>query len=91
MNTMSHKELERTLKAFANKRRLAIVQLIQKRKEISVGDVAREIRVSIKATSKHLALLSGVGVLDKEQRGTNMFYRLASDMPDPARKILSFL
>jgi DNA-binding transcriptional ArsR family regulator len=91
MNAVGHKELERILKAFANKRRLAIVQLVQKRKEISVGNVAREIHVSIKATSRHLALLSGAGVLDKEQRGLQMFYRLAPDMPDLARKILPFL
>ncbi len=85
------KDLERVLKAFANRRRLAITQLIQKKKEMSVGSIAGEIRLSLKATSKHLAVLMGANVLEREQRGTQMHYRLAPDMPEPARKIISWL
>lgn len=91
MNTIGHKELERILKALANRRRLAILQFIHKKKEVSVGNIAEAIRLSFKATSKHLAVLSGADVLEKEQQGTRMIYRLATNMPEPARKILPWV
>lgn len=91
MGTVSYKELERILKALANRRRLAIVQTIRKRKEASVGNIATEIKLSFRATSKHLSVLSGAGIVEREQRGTQMLYCLASDMPEPARTIIPFL
>ena len=73
------KELERILKALANRRRLAIIKLLKNRKEASVTEIAERIRLSFKATSKHLNILSRVDLLDKEQRSLAVFYSLASD------------
>lgn len=85
------KDLERILKALANKRRLAILAYLKKHKEASVGDIAGGIRLSLKATSKHLAILSAVDVLDREQRRLQMFYRLSPSQPSPAQHVLSLL
>lgn len=78
---MKERELERILKALANKRRLAIISFLRKRKEANVGEVAETIHLSIKSTSRHLAVLSGVDILDREQRSSEVFYRLSDLIP----------
>lgn len=87
------------MKALANRRRLAILRFLKKGKgkekkkemEASVGAIAEEIRLSFKATSKHLGILFAAGIVDREQRSLQMFYRLSSDCPTPARSVLSLL
>lgn len=79
---MKEKELERVLKALANKRRLAIISFLRKNKEANVGDIAETINLSIKSTSRHLAVLFGADILDKEQRSSEVFYSLNTDIPD---------
>ena len=86
--TMGNKELERILKALANRRRLSIVSFLKKRKEATVGDIAEKIKLSFRSTSKHLGVLSMAGILEREQRSVQMYYRVASDIPAPARTIL---
>ena len=88
---MKDKELERLYKAFANRRRIAIVRMLQKGKEVSVGDIASAIKLSFNATSKHLSVLSAANMLDKEQRSLQIFYRIADELSDQARKALSIL
>ena len=88
---MKDKELERTLKALANGRRLAIVRFIKNKKEAAVGDIAEEIKVSFKATSKHLGLLLSANIVEREQRSLQMFYRLAPKLTKSAHVIISLL
>lgn len=96
---LSEKDFERSMKALANRRRLAILRFLKKGREkekkkgmeASVGDIAEEIRLSFKATSKHLGILSAASIVDREQRSLQMFYRLSSDLPAPARPIISLL
>ena len=85
------KGLERTLKALANPRRIAIVRCLKNRREASVSTIAEEIRLSFRATSKHLAILAAAGIVDKEQRSLQMFYFLANDLSAPARHILKVI
>ena len=85
------KDLERILKAFANKRRLTILQYLKKNGEASVADIAEEIRLSFKATSKHLSVLAGVDIVDKEQRSVQMFYKILSQQKPPAKRIIDLL
>jgi len=88
---MIEKEIARVLKALANNRRLAIVRYVKKHKEASVGDIAQAIKLSFRATSRHLAVLFSADILDREQRNIQVFYRIASTIPDAAGKILSLL
>jgi DNA-binding transcriptional ArsR family regulator len=71
------------LKALANKRRLAIVKFLSKEKRSTVGNIAGHIKLSLKATSKHLIILSSVDIVDHEQEGLSMLYKL-----NPAHPIL---
>lgn len=88
---MNEKELERTLKALANKRRIAILRFLKRKKEAPVGDIANVIHLSFRATSRHLITLLSADILDREQRSTEMHYRIAQAMPTAAKRIISLL
>ena len=68
-------EFEKALKALANKRRLSIVSLLKKKREMTVGDIANEIKLSFRSTSRHLKILSAANVVSSEQRKTFVFYK----------------
>ena len=85
------KELERPLKALANRRRLAILKYLKANREGSVADIAEAIRLSFKATSKHLGLLAAADIVEREQRSLQMFYRIASEQRPAARHIIQLL
>ena len=88
---MNEKELKRILKSLANKRRIAIVRFLKNEKEAMVGSIAEKIRLSFKATSKHLSILSSANILEKEQRSSQVFYSISTDLPELARRIISLL
>ncbi len=79
---MKEVEAERLLKVLANRRRLAILNLLRKKREMSVSDIAEAIRLSFTSTSKHLTMLERAGFVEKEQRSLQVFYRIATPAPD---------
>lgn len=81
------KTVERILKALANKRRLSIVKFLKKEKEATVGDIAGAIKLSFTATSKHLGVLAAADIVEKEQRGLEMWYKLSPDCHRIAKHI----
>lgn len=85
------KNTERILKALANRRRLVIVRHLKKEKESRVGDIAGAIRLSFKATSKHLSILTAADIVDKEQRSLEVWYRLSTSMSHLAKYISNSL
>ncbi|HLC99836.1 hypothetical protein A2841_00085 [Candidatus Kaiserbacteria bacterium RIFCSPHIGHO2_01_FULL_48_10] len=85
------KELEKQLKALANKRRLAILKLLKSKQRLSVGDISDAIKLSFKATSKHLLILYSAGLLEKEQVNLTVLYRLSGDLPSGIRHVVSIL
>ena len=85
------KELEKTLKALANKRRLAILKYLKKNQPATVGNIANEIDLSFKSTSKHLGILSAADIVEKDQRSLQMFYRIAAHHDMAAARIISLL
>lgn len=85
------KDLERTLKALANKRRLAILKYLKRNQSASVGDIAEEIDLSFRATSKHLGVLSAADIVEREQQSLLVFYRIASEQKPAAKYTISLL
>ncbi|OGJ02336.1 hypothetical protein A3I95_01430 [Candidatus Nomurabacteria bacterium RIFCSPLOWO2_02_FULL_44_12] len=82
---------EKVLKALANKRRLTIVKFLKEKKEANVGEVAEHIKLSFKATSRHLAVLFGADLVEKEQRSLSCYYSLALKLPPIARAVISIV
>ncbi len=74
--------IERTLKALANRRRILILQLLNKHKELSVSEIASRIKLSFKATSKHMIIMLRAEIVERKQKSLTMYYSL-SVTPDP--------
>ena len=85
------KDLEKILKALANRRRLAIIKYLKNNREAPVGEIAGAIRLSFRSTSKHLGILSAADIIDKEQRNLQIFYRLADNQKPAVSAILKLV
>lgn len=68
---------EHILKVVANRRRLAILRYLNKVDDANVGDISETIGLSFKSTSRHLAVLLSEHLVEKEQKGTFVFYSLS--------------
>ena len=69
---------EKILRALANKRRLNIVKYLDVKKGASVGDIASAIKLSFRATSRHLNVLYIADLVAREQVGLKVIYRIPS-------------
>lgn len=85
------KEHERILKALANRRRLSIIAFLKKKNEASVSDISEQIQLSFTSTSKHLNILSRADILDKRQKGLEVFYSLNAKVPAITRSAIAQL
>ena len=90
MNTNT-KDLEKKLKALANTRRLAILKYLKQKNRTFVGDISRQIKTSIKATSKHLAILFAADIVDREQTGAFIAYSLSDNQNAVVEKVLDLI
>ncbi|MFA4937503.1 MAG: metalloregulator ArsR/SmtB family transcription factor [Patescibacteria group bacterium] len=88
---MTIKQLERVLKALANKRRLEILEYLKNINKASVGDIASKIKLSLKATSKHLSVLFSADIVEKEQVNVAVFYRHAKNQDPLTEKLINLL
>ncbi len=85
------KELEKMLKALANRRRLAILKYLKENREAYVGNIADAIHLSFAATSKHLSILAAIDIVERDQRSLQMFYNLASNQKPVVQRVISLL
>ena len=85
------KTTERMHKALGNRRRLMIVKYLEKVGQASVGTIAEEINLSFKSTSRHLSLLAGSELLEREQTSTTVQYQLARPLHPILRTTLHIL
>ncbi len=88
---MKEKELEKILKALANKRRILILKYLKSKGTASVGDIASQIKLSFKATSKHLIILSHADAVEKEQTGLMVIYSVPKIMHPLVKKIFDLI
>lgn len=85
----SDAEIEKVLKALANRRRIAIVRFLRRRKETAVNRIAEHIKLSLWATSRHLSRLHAVNIVERDQRGLFMYYRLSREMPASTQQLIT--
>ena len=84
-------QTERVLKALANRRRLSILKYLNKRPGAKVGDIASEIKLSFKSTSRHLTVLLSADVVEREQVSLEMHYRICAPFHPVLKTIISIL
>ena len=88
---MNERIMERIFKALANRRRLIVLTFLRKHKKASVGEIAENLKLSFRSTSKHLNILADIGIVEKEQLDKYVFYKLSDDFSKNIRLILSQL
>jgi DNA-binding transcriptional ArsR family regulator len=78
-------------KTLSNVNRLKIIKLLVHGKILNVGDIARELNVSVKTASKHLIILNNLDVVDYIGKDNHVFYSLNKNMPKDFKSIINFL
>lgn len=77
-------------KALANINRLKIIKLLYEQgTPMTVADIAAEIDISFKGTSKHLILLHNLDVLTNEGRDGHVYYSYNRNMPRDIHKVVN--
>ncbi len=68
-------------KAFANRNRLKIVNLLGAGQVLNVSQISRELKISVKSTSKHLSILRGLEVLEYVGKHGHVLYAMNPHLP----------
>ena len=69
-------------KALGNEGRLKILKMLLGGKEYTVSEIAKEIGISLKSTSKHLIALCNLGFLESTGKQGRVYYKIdLSDYP----------
>jgi len=82
------KEWTTIFKGLGNQNRLHILQLLAETKKMSVTEIADELEISFKNTSRNLAILRHLGLVEFEGKADRVYYSLSSKFPDDVGKIL---
>lgn len=81
------RQLERIVKGFSNHRRIEIVQLLDRLPELSVSEIASELKINFKTASEHIRRLAISGLVMKRNDGAVVRHALTAS----GRLILKFL
>ncbi|MDP2631910.1 MAG: winged helix-turn-helix domain-containing protein [Candidatus Uhrbacteria bacterium] len=84
-------QLEKILKAFASQRRLSLLRILKMNPCIFVDDIAREIGLSYRSTSKHLRILYDAGIIDRWQNGFGVVYSVRGTQNPVSTMLLSII
>lgn len=85
------KDFEKTLKALANRRRLAILKYLRDNGEAPVGEIAGFVKLSFRSTSRHLRVLSSARIVDYDKRGLMVYYMLVEDQHPAAKTLIKLI
>ena len=72
----NYRKIERTVKGFANHRRLQILDLLNKEPELSVEDIADRLNIGYENASDHIRKLAVAGLVMKRSDGTSVRHKL---------------
>ena len=83
---LQHKKIEKMVKAFANHRRIQILELLEKNPNLSVDQISQNLNVSFFTTSDHVRKLSDAGLVDKKYKGRFVLHTITKT----GKYVLSF-
>ena len=82
----------RLCQVLASPKRLEILYTL-KETELTAGDLAKAVDVTMPNLSQHLSLMKQHGIVESRKEGLNMYYRLSSDhimaVCDSVRRVLA--
>lgn len=79
--------LERLVRGFSNHRRIEILELLDATPELSVVEIAQQLKINMKTASEHLRRLAIAGLVLKRSAGAHVRHKLTAR----AANILKFL
>ena len=74
----TYRELERIARGFSNHRRIQIMELLHKKPELSVDEIANEINVNFKTISEHIRRLSISAIVLKHPDGHSVLHNIST-------------
>jgi ubiquinone/menaquinone biosynthesis C-methylase UbiE len=83
-------EFVRTLKALADPLRLRVLAAVSE-EELTVGEVQEVVASVQSSVSRNLAILREAGFVRARKEGTNVYFSLRQDMPEPIRELFASL
>jgi len=75
-NLAKYEVRARIIKAMAHPTRLFLVDELARNGERCVRELTEMVGVDMSTVSRHLAILKGVGIVEDERRGAQVYYRL---------------
>ena len=91
VENLAMKKLEDIFKGVASHRRIQILKLLFPDKEFNVGEIADQIGLSFRSTSKHLIKLEKSGFLQSQQEGFWKKYWLNPGPPEMVKKVIELV
>ena len=76
MDKKRYRELEIILKGIASHRRIQILDLLDRRAELSVFDIAEHVSIDFRTASEHLRKLTIAGIVMKRNEGASVRHAL---------------
>lgn len=77
-------------KALGNINRLKIIEILASRTPMTVTEIADELDISFRGTSRHLLLLASLDILTSEGKDGHVYYSYNRSMPADIKKIVEF-
>ena len=78
-------------RALANINRLKIIQMLSDGSRMNVSDISKDLRISFKATSNHLAILKNLDVIEPLGTAGHVFYSLNPRLPADFRYVTDYV
>ena len=75
-NNKTYYDLERIVKGVANHRRIEILEILVKKPEMSVVEVADKLKLNFKTTSEHIRKMAISGLLMKRSDSKSIRHKL---------------
>lgn len=72
-------EMAELLRAIAHPARLAIIELLQGGKQLSVSQIQKELKLTQTTASHHLIMLKNKDILDARRTGKSILYYLLNE------------
>jgi predicted ArsR family transcriptional regulator len=87
MRYLSYRTLERLVRGFSNHRRIQILELLKEYPELSVEQVASQLKINYKTAAEHVRRLAIAGLVMKR----NELHHVRHKLTARARQVLKFL
>jgi predicted ArsR family transcriptional regulator len=74
----TYRQLERIVRGFSNHRRIEIMELLQRTPELSLFEIADELKINFKTASEHVRRLAAADLVMKRNEGSAVRHRLTN-------------